>query len=215
MIVFADIVPVNMPEEPDQNIIALRNDALDTDAVFNGLYPFGIQKLAETHWTPLPIAIKAADFLTSGGKARILDIGSGVGKFCLIAACYKPDSVFEGIEQRKSLINHAIKAKNKLALMNAHFIHGNFSELDITSYTGFYFFNSFYENVDDLQRIDESIPYSEEIYLQSLQCLQGKLSTMPSGTRIVTYHAASEAIPSQYQLVRTEEGGILNYWIKG
>jgi len=32
-----------------------------------------------------------------------LDIGSGVGKFCLAGAYYKPSASFFGVEQRKDL----------------------------------------------------------------------------------------------------------------
>ncbi|RYD58363.1 MAG: methyltransferase domain-containing protein [Sphingobacteriales bacterium] len=187
---------------------------LQSDVNFNQLYPFKIQKLAKTHWTPLHIAQKAAAFLTACDGARILDIGSGAGKFCLAAACYHPNATFHGVEQRKTLINHALKAKEKLALDNVSFIHSNFTELDFSTYTGFYFFNSFYENIDDSLPIDEAITGSEKMYEQYLQELQHKLRAMPTGTKIVTYHAANEAVPWGYYLAHTEEQGNLNFWIK-
>jgi hypothetical protein len=195
-------------------ILLLRAELLENDISFNQLYPFGIQKLAKKHWTPIHIARKAAAFLVTDANARILDIGSGAGKFCLAAACYYPDAFFAGVEQRKSLVNHALKAQKKLAVSNVSFIHANFSTVDISGYSGFYFFNSFYENVDDSQPIDEAIPTSEALYQQYLLCLQEKLRAMPIGTRIVTYHAASEAVPWGYYMVHTEEEGNLNYWIK-
>ena len=79
----------------------------NSDVQFNNIYPSTIQLLASKHWTPLAVARKAANFLAAEKNVRILDIGSGVGKFCLAAAYHKPDAYYFGVEQRKSLINHA------------------------------------------------------------------------------------------------------------
>ena len=57
-----------------------------SDAQFNCLYPPSIQKLSGRYWTPLQSTRLAVQFLASDARARILDIGSGVGKFCLSAA---------------------------------------------------------------------------------------------------------------------------------
>ncbi len=62
----------------------------NSDMEFNTLYPPSIQLLSRNHWTPLSIAMKAACFLAGDGNVRILDIGSGVGKFCLAAAWHTP-----------------------------------------------------------------------------------------------------------------------------
>ena len=59
--------------------------------------------LDQRHWTPLCVSRKAADFLAAESNVSILDIGSGVGKFCLGAAYYKPDAYYFGVEQRKNL----------------------------------------------------------------------------------------------------------------
>src|SRR6185295_16593683 len=78
-----------------------------SDSQFHHLYPVSIQQLAQKHWTPLHIARKASRFLVTEDNVRILDIGSGAGKFCLSAAFYKPRAFYYGIEQRKSLVMHA------------------------------------------------------------------------------------------------------------
>ena len=53
-----------------------------SDAQFNKLYPSSIQMLAQRHWTPLVVARKAAGFLAAESNVSVLDIGSGVEKFC-------------------------------------------------------------------------------------------------------------------------------------
>src|SRR5882672_400530 len=96
----------------------------DSDDQLNEIYPISMQALAEKHWTPLNIARKTAEFLAADNYVRVLDIGSGIGKFCLAAAYYKPKGFFYGIEQRKGLISCAEVAKQKLCVYNASFIYG-------------------------------------------------------------------------------------------
>ena len=60
------------------------------DTQFHQLYPLSIQELAGMHWTPLNIARRVVQFLAPDECVKILDIGTGVGKFCLAAAYYKP-----------------------------------------------------------------------------------------------------------------------------
>jgi tRNA G46 methylase TrmB len=94
-----------------------------SDTEFNALYPLSIQALAKCHWTPLSIAQKVATFLAGEGNVRILDIGSGVGKFCLAAAFHTPNALYYGVEQRKSLIDLAEASRKSLQLENVQFIH--------------------------------------------------------------------------------------------
>lgn len=185
-----------------------------TDELFDKLYPLSIQVLARKHWTPLLIARKAASFLTSDNNARILDIGSGVGKFCLTAAYFKPDAFYYGVEQRKSLINYADTTKSTLGIENVSFIHGNFTQLDFRNYDHFYFFNSFYENLSGTNKIDDSIDYSRGLYNYYNRYLYQQLELKPAGTKLATYHSLEEEVPEGYRLIGSEKGSLLKYWIK-
>ncbi|MBK5271053.1 MAG: class I SAM-dependent methyltransferase, partial [Bacteroidia bacterium] len=135
-----------------------------SDEQFNQLYPLSIQALARRHWTPLSVARNAANFLAAENNVRILDIGSGVGKFCLGAAYYKPQAFYYGVEQRKGLIGHAEIAREILHIENVSFFNGNFTLLDFRNYDHFYFYNAFYENLAGTDKIDESIDYTGELY---------------------------------------------------
>lgn len=186
---------------------------LNGDDNFNELYLPGIKRLAKQHWTPLHVTRLAVNFL-AGKDLKILDIGSGVGKFCLAAACYAPDTRFYGIEQRDYLIEHARDAQKKLRVKNVSFIHGSFTKLDLREYDHFYFFNSFYENINDLDRIDEDIEYSESLFDYYVGYLYSELQQMPSGTKIATYHSFHGEIPPSYEIVESHVNGDLNFWIK-
>ena len=186
----------------------------NSDKEFNTLYPPSIQALAKYHWTPLPIAMKAACFLAGDGHVSILDIGSGVGKFCLAAAWHTPNSHYYGVEQREALIHHAETAKSRLHLDNVSFIHGNFSQLDLKKYDHFYFYNAFYENLNGTDKIDDSIDYSSELYDYYSRYLFRQLQQKPPGTRLCTLCSSENEIPPDFQVVHSEMNDLLKFWVK-
>ena len=185
-----------------------------SDNVFHHLYPVPIQELAGRHWTPLNVDRKAADFLAAERGVRILDIGSGVGKFCLSAAYYKPEAFYYGVEQRKDLVSHAETAREMLRFENVFFLHGNFTQLDLKQYDHFYFYNSFYENLASTDKIDNSIAYSGELYNYYNHYLYKQLEQMPSGTRLATFHSMEDEIPQNFHTVGTDMDKLLKFWIK-
>ncbi len=173
-----------------------------------------MQRLARRHWTPLETARKAAQFLVPEAGVKVLDIGSGVGKFCLAAAYYKPDALFFGVEQREDLVAYSEKAKERLGLANAAFIHGNFTQLNLKKYDHFYFYNSFYENLDGSDKIDDNILYSESLYNYYNHYLYKQLADKPAGTRIVTLCSWEEELPPSYHIVHTESENMLKFHVK-
>ncbi len=185
-----------------------------TDAQLHQLYPKSIQLLASRHWSPLHIAQMALTFLVPNEEVKVLDIGSGIGKFCLAAAYYKPFASFFGVEQRKDLIEYAETARNILGLQNAYFIHRNFTQINLKQYDHFYFYNSFFENLDDTDRIDNKIAYSKEIYNHYTHYLYTQLKELSIGTRVVTYCSWGDEIPSEYKLIESHFDNLLKFWKK-
>lgn len=185
----------------------------DKDTSFDYLYPKRIQKLSEIHWTPLDIAKKSCEFL-SEPNTKVLDIGSGVGKFCITAGFHQPQTSFHGIEQRKDLFNLAESVKDRLNLPNVKFIHGNLVDLDFDLFDHFYFFNSFYENIKPEGGIDTTIEATVELYKHYTSFVYQKLDEKPSGTRLVTYHGALKQIPSSYKLIDNSYSYALKMWMK-
>jgi len=185
-----------------------------SDKVFNSLYPKPIQEVAEKHWTPLAVAEKAAAFLAASPDAKVLDIGSGSGKFCLTAAYRHPLSLFYGIEQRANLVALSTELAEKLKLQNVFFISDNITNIDFCNYDNFYFYNSFYENITGTQKIDFNVEYSDELYNYYNRYLYKQLAKKPAGTRLVTYHSFGSEIPSDYEVVHTDYNEFLKFWIK-
>ena len=189
-------------------------DWFESDIIFNSLYPQNIQLLAQKHWTPLEVAKKSAEFLAISSGAKVLDIGSGSGKFCLTSAHFHPNTQFFGIEQRKDLVFLCNQLKSELQLPNVYFINKNIAVIDFKEFDHFYFYNSFYENIDGTQKIDDNITYSEKLYDQYNLYLYKQLNKKPSGTRIATFHSFGREMPSGYEVVHTDYEDYLKFWIK-
>ncbi|MBS1918174.1 MAG: methyltransferase domain-containing protein [Bacteroidetes bacterium] len=185
-----------------------------SDEQFNHLYPLPVQALAKRHWTPLHVAYLASKHLAAETGSRILDIGSGVGKFCLAAAYYRPDSFYYGIEQRRPLVRDAETARKILKSTNVSFIHGNFTQIDFKQFDHFYFYNSFYENLASTDKIDYDIQYSEELYDYYSRFLRKRLEQKPAGTKLVTFHSMEDELPSGFELVGSDLSNLLKFWIK-
>ncbi len=183
------------------------------DAAFDWMYPEHFQLLSLKHWTPLAIARKAAGFLAEPG-ARVLDIGSGIGKFCLAAGHNFPETLFYGVEQRHELYYLAENIKKYTDLPNVNFIYGNITQINFKEFDHFYFYNSFYENLDPLNQIDDTIELSESLYNYYTQYLHAALSAKPSGTRLVTFHSSEQEIPPDYRLADVSYDTLLKMWIK-
>jgi len=183
------------------------------DAEFDWLYPEHLQLMSQKQWTPIAVARKAAEYLAVK-HAKILDVGSGIGKFCLTAAHCYPDSFYFGVEQRHELVHYAKIAKKYLGIDNADFIHANITQVDFHEFDHFYFYNSFFENIDRENAIDDSIETSNSLFDYYSQYLMSVLKEKPQGTRVVTYQSLGEVIPSGYKLIDFSYDSLLRLWIK-
>jgi len=190
------------------------NNRFSSDIEFDALYSLRARQLSSIHWTPVEVAKRAAFHLSGGAGKNILDIGSGVGKFCLVAAYYFPEHFFSGVEQRKALVDEAIIAQNATNILNVNFIHANFNEINMDSYDHFYFYNSFSENLFHYKPIDNLISTSEEIYDEYLQQFYQLMEEKRSGTRLATFHCPDGYVPPAYKSVNHVTGDPLRLWIK-
>jgi len=187
-----------------------------TNEGFDSLYPDRFRRLSKRHWTPLGVARKAAHFLASAPAGnKILDIGSGVGKFCLVGGHYFRDRHFYGVEQRPELVRQADAVKQFTGRDNVTFIHANVTDLDLEAYDHFYFYNAFFENlVEESDRIDNRLDYSEGLYNQYAAYVYRALEAKPPGTRLVTFHSLLDEIPPGYRMVYNTMSLLLRCWIK-
>jgi SAM-dependent methyltransferase len=184
-----------------------------SDEEFNLIYPDPIRALAKKHWTSVAVATVSSEFLVDRPGTRVLDIGSGAGKFCLVGAS-NTQGHFTGVEQRSDLVDISNNLADEYAIENAKFVHNNITEIDFKNYDAFYFYNSFYENIDTENSIDKTIRLDEDLYHEYSIYLAAQFSDLPIGTRIVTNCSPLTITPTCYKLQFSMRGGLLRFWEK-
>ena len=191
--------------------------AVLADDSFDSLYSALIQSVSRTHWTPVTVARRTAELFRDAGARRVLDVGSGAGKFVLTAANAAPDVFFVGVEQRHHLIVAARRARRVLRISNARFVHGDVTRTSWNGFDGIYFFNPFGENLlADHEWIDDSVELSRARYREDVLRSEHGLRAARLGTVVVTFNGCGGKIPSSYELAHTERmsGASLRLWIK-
>ena len=193
----------------------LRAGKLISDRRFDSLYPPEIRVHSKVHFTPVKVARRVRDWLGNEPGIRVLDVGSGCGKFCLVLAASGPGRV-TGIEQRPNLHEAAMEASKRLGLNNTEFLCGRMEELDWSRFNIFYFFNPFYERIAHRQGMDDRTPPHAGLFYEHVRVVKEKLGEARSGTRVLTYHGMGGRMPSEWLLVRTEviHTDELQLWVK-
>ena len=189
--------------------------AYPTDPEFDEVFSEPAKRLSELHWTPVDVAVCAAEMLVADRSTKVLDVGCGSGKFCLIGAATQAAS-FSGIDQRRHLLAEGQAIAGRVALPNVEFIHGNMEDLDWTGYDAFYLYNPFLENVCMPAMLDDTVPLRPEYYFRYVETVQQKLRRQPIGTRVVTYHGFGGEMPYGYRMIEKREIGsdFLQCWVK-
>jgi len=194
---------------------ALGRGELVYDRVFDAVFPESIRRASSVHWTPVEVALRAAQLLTQGVASPVLlDVGAGVGKFCTIAAASARAKV-HGVEHRKHFVEIAQQAAEKLGV-EVLYTHGTIVDHVLPDMTGVYLFNPFGENLasrDD--HLDDSVELNESAYWRSIFAVERLLAGAAEGTRVVTYCGWGGAMPAGYELVLREgRCGKIELWKK-
>lgn len=162
--------------------------------------------------------MRAAHLLAPRPGGTILDVGAGVGKFCLVAAAVV-DAEVQGIEHRPHLVEVARAAASKLEV-EATFITGGIatrSNAELDEVDGFYFFNPFAENLCPWSdRLDGTVELTEKRFTEDLAATHALLSNARLGSRVVTFCGLGGDVPTSFDLISRERcgGGVLELWSK-
>lgn len=193
---------------------ALRTDRPLADAAFDRLYPDDARARSPVHWTPIDVARRAAELLAVRPGMRLLDVGAGVGKMCLVGALTTA-AHWTGIERRADLCEIASATAAALgAEANTTFRWANFLTADWTRYDGFYLFNPIGSLASDCAGADSWTRLCA--YRDGVLLLQSKLRTVRAGARVVTYHGIGGPMPAMFSQVASYRAGTdeLVVWVR-
>ena len=187
------------------------------DWLFDEQLPMSLQLKSSIHFTPLDIARRAARLLAPERGTRVLDVGSGVGKFCIGAAQAFPGATFVGIERRAHLVEVGIRLCARWKLSNVELVHGDAFSLDWSEFDSFYLFNPFGEERFDRDLVlDHTLDLDPQNFRSYVDAVLERLDQAPVGTRVVTYHGFGARPPLGYELAAEQAIGSdkLELWIK-
>lgn len=186
----------------------------EEDAGFDRIYPSWIQRHSRIYWTPVRVARRAAELLALPPGARVLDVGCGVGKFCLVAQQHSPASFF-GVECVDRLADIARRAAARLPADRATFLCGDAFDVDWRRFDVLYFFNPFGgepEEVSPLLSDDDR----NSVFRHAVERTYERLAGLLPGARVVLYHGYGGDIPEGFELEIAEwcGTGVLQVWRK-
>jgi SAM-dependent methyltransferase len=201
-----------MSRDPVKRLLA--GERVD-DRDWDELYPAWIRALSHKHWTPVAVAQRAAEWLVTDTKTRVLDVGSGAGKFCAVGALTS-GAVFTGVEQRPRLVQIARQVARSNCIKRCTFLEGNARDLDWNEYDALYLFNPFAEHLPGNPFIDDAIDRHPRRYNAYVTAVAGILASSREGTRLCTYFGVGADMPPGWRRLREEKlhGGPLSLWLK-
>jgi predicted RNA methylase len=162
------------------------------------------------------VAARAASLLTRSGARRIVDVGAGAGKFCIVGAL-TTDAEFIGVERREGLVRVARETAAMLGAARATFIHSNVDSFSLEGFDGVYLYNPFYEQISTfLVQIDGAIERSALVYRDFVRSTMDKLAAMAPPVAVVTYNGFGGSMPPGYEFCGDEPAGNdqLELWVK-
>lgn len=136
------------------------------------------------------------------GARRVLDVGSGAGKLCLVAAATCPRLELLGIEHNSALVQTARGLAHALRFPNARFVLGDALGVGWSAFDAVYSFNPFVCDWTETGR--------------AALCISSRLERAAPGTILATYYCCGAPIPATFQLSSEQmiEGALLRIWVK-
>ena len=194
-------------------LAALRARAPIDDAAFDQLYSDAVRRLSIVHWTPVSVALRAAELLAPIDGMRVLDVGAGAGKLCCLGAVGRAGT-WHGIERDPALVEAARQLAHRLEVDHCtRFVPGDALAVDWCGFDSVYLYNPF-----ESQRFGGGFARAAggAGFAEQVARTEARLAELSPGTRVVTFHGFGGEVPPGFALAALEEieGGELALWIK-
>jgi hypothetical protein len=175
------------------------------DHGFDRLLPMRLRAASDRFWTPLDAIKRAATWFDQERITSVVDIGSGVGKFCVAGALASSCS-FIGIEQRSSLATVARNLARIFAVDDrVSIIDGRFGEIETPAADCYYLYNPFEENLFSAgEALDNDVELTAERFRNDLRCFRALVASLPIGAYILSYNGIAGHMPACLQELRVD-----------
>lgn len=187
------------------------------DRFFDRFLPEDLKALSSDQWTPLEVVSSVMTWLQELGVQRVVDIGSGPGKFCVAAALISGCELV-GLEQSPRFVAVARHLAELFGVQHrASFVHGALGDGELPSADAYYLYNPFAQHLfapaDDFCR---GATPNYERYRRDVALAQDTFRRAPPGTIVLTYNGFGGLMPGSYELCRVsrELPCVLRMWRK-
>lgn len=191
-----------------------------SDTRLDKMFPVDDRVSARVHWTPVAVAMEAVKVLIEGfdhaeRACRILDVGSNVGKFCVVGALTSP-AYFTGVEKRRQLVDVARATARRWRIPRVSYKWADMASIDWSEFDGIYLYNPFYENIEEGIQIDQRIELHPKLYASYVATVEQKLASCRSGTKVVAYYGFGGKFPPSFSEIIIEDSvhPRLECWVK-
>ncbi|WP_437849656.1 hypothetical protein [Sorangium sp. So ce363] len=196
---------------------ALRAGRSPRNHDFDRFLPDELRRVSAQFWTPIEVAVRAAQWLDELDVRTVVDVGSGAGKFC-VAAALAGRSHFTGIEQRPRLVMAARSLARVYEIEDrVCFVEAALGRAEVPRADAYYFFNPFGENLFGREdHLDEDVELGVDRYQRDTAAAEELLNEAPLGTYLLTYNGFGGRVPDSYDEVRIDRElpNVLRMWRK-
>ncbi len=193
----------------------LREASMVRDEAFDQIYPIAVRRVSSLHWSPMRACVRALKLLAPTRETRLLDVGAGAGKFCIVAAAMGCAHVC-GVERNPYLAQVARAAAIRIGV-TVDIIDGTLEDEEPSSFDALYFFNPFAE-APYLPGLEMGASREERAARahRDVSAAEAFLERANVGTRVVTFFGFGGTMPRSFERVVREAcaGGVLELWEK-
>jgi SAM-dependent methyltransferase len=201
----------------EQVAAAIRSGICPNERFFDRFLPYELRCVSGQFWTPLPVALRVAQWLDAEGVETVVDVGSGAGKFC-VAAALASRCTFIGVEQRPRFVAAARALAGLFGVSDrARFVSGTLGSGVLPVADAYYLYNPFGENLfGPEEHLDEDVELCNERYERDIAFMERFFAQAPDGTLVVKYNGFGGQMPFSYDELHVARDlpNLLRMWRK-
>lgn len=181
---------------------ALRSHQHAEDEDFDRFIPHEDRRVSSDYWTPVRVATRAAQWLNYFGAHSVVDVGSGVGKFC-VAAALGVECQFIGIEHRSRLVTAARALARTFEVEDrVNFVQSTMTDVGWPKADAYYLYNPFGENLCSYEyQLDREVELGIDRYKRDIAEAERFIEHAPRETFLITYNGFGGRIPDSYEQI--------------